>query len=104
LIQAINNLISNAIYSYHGKEGIIELVFEADKSHINISVKDRGCGVRYEVQEHLFKRMVTTKGKNGTGLGLYISYSAIKGYFSGDITFESTEGIGTKFIISIPNL
>ena len=46
--------------------------------------------------------MVTTKGKNGTGLGLYMSYSNIKAKFNGDITFESKQGEGTTFTISIP--
>ena len=55
-----------------------------------------------EVQNKLFKEMITTKGKNGTGLGLYMSYSTIKGKFNGNITFESKEGVGTTFTITIP--
>ena len=46
--------------------------------------------------------MVTTKGKNGTGLGLYMSYSNIRAYFGGDITYETKEGTGTTFNIIIP--
>ena len=55
-----------------------------------------------KVQDKLFKEMVTTKGKNGTGLGLFMSYSNIRAHFSGNITFESEEGKGTKFNIIIP--
>ena len=40
---------------------------------------------------------VTTKGKNGTGLGLFMSYSTIRGHFNGNITFESELGKGTVF-------
>ena len=54
------------------------------------------------VQEKLFKEMITTKGKNGTGLGLYMSYSTIKAHFNGDIVFESEEGKGTTFTIILP--
>ena len=43
--------------------------------------------------------MITTKGKNGTGLGLYMCYSTIKGKFNGDMFFETKDGIGTKFTI-----
>ena len=43
-----------------------------------------------KVKDKLFKEMITTKGKNGTGLGMFMSYSTIRGHFSGDITFEST--------------
>ena len=46
--------------------------------------------------------MVTTKGKNGTGLGLYMSYSNIKARFNGDITFDTQKGVGTTFYITIP--
>ena len=46
--------------------------------------------------------MITTNGKNGTGLGLYMSYSTIKGKFNGDLSFESEEGKGTIFTISLP--
>ena len=56
-----------------------------------------------DVQKKLFKEMVTTKGKNGTGLGLYMSYSNIKAHFNGTITFESTKNQGTTFNIIIPN-
>ena len=46
--------------------------------------------------------MITTKGKNGTGLGLFMSFSNIRAHFNGNMTFESKEGKGTKFIITIP--
>ena len=46
--------------------------------------------------------MITTKGKNGTGLGLFMSYSTIRAHFNGDITFESKEGVGTTFSIILP--
>ena len=55
-----------------------------------------------EVQAKLFKEMITTKGKNGTGLGLFMSYSNIRAHFNGNMTFESKEGKGTKFDIVIP--
>lgn len=46
--------------------------------------------------------MITTKGKNGTGLGLFMSYSTIKANFQGDIKVESEENQGTKFTIILP--
>lgn len=103
LVQVINNMISNAIQSYDGKtEQNIDLILEKQKNDLVISVKDYGCGLPQKVQDKLFKEMITTKGKNGTGLGLYMSYSTIKAHFNGDITFESQEGKGTTFNIILP--
>ena len=46
--------------------------------------------------------MITTKGKNGTGLGLFMSYSTVKAHFNGDITFETQKDKGTVFHIILP--
>ena len=103
LVQVINNMISNAIQSYEGKpDQNIDLILEKKENNLIISVKDYGCGLPKKVQDKLFKKMITTKGKNGTGLGLYMSYSTIKAHFNGDITFETEEGKGTTFNITIP--
>ena len=103
LVQVINNMISNSIQSYEGKpEQSIDLIFEKHDDKLYISVKDYGCGLPQKVQDKLFKEMITTKGKNGTGLGLYMSYSTIKAHFGGDITFKSEPGKGTTFTIILP--
>ena len=103
LVQVINNMISNSIQAYQGKtEQNIDLVVEEKDNKLCISIKDYGCGLPKKVKNKLFKEMITTKGKNGTGLGLYMSYSTIKAHFGGDITFESEEGKGTTFTIILP--
>ena len=103
LVQVINNMISNAIQAYNGeKNKNIELILESKNNNVYISVKDYASGMPKNVQEKLFKEMITTKGKNGTGLGLYMSYSTIKAHFNGDIIFESEEGKGTIFTIILP--
>ena len=103
LVQVINNMISNSIQAYNGKpEQYIDLTLEKQKNNLIISVKDYGSGLPQKVKEKLFKEMITTKGKNGTGLGLYMSYSTIKAHFNGDITFESEENEGTTFNIILP--
>lgn len=103
LVQVINNMISNAIQAYNGKtEQNIDLILNKSDGNLIISVRDYGCGLPQKVQDKLFKEMITTKGKNGTGLGLYMSYSTIKAHFNGNITFESEEGKGTTFNIILP--
>ena len=103
LVQVINNLISNAIQAYNGKTNeVMDLLVEKTEHEIVISVRDYGYGMPDEVQDKLFKEMITTKGKNGTGLGLFMSYSTIRGHFNGNITFESELGKGTTFHVILP--
>lgn len=104
LVQVINNMISNAIQAYNGRtEEEINLDFNMDdNNNLVISIEDHADGLPQKVKDKLFKEMITTKGKNGTGLGLYMSYSTIKAHFNGNITFESEEGKGTKFNIILP--
>ena len=103
LVQVINNMISNAIQAYDGKhDQNIQLEISRDSENVIFSVTDFAGGLPKEVQDRLFKEMVTTKGKNGTGLGLYMSYSNIKAHFGGDITYKTEDGKGTIFNIIIP--
>ena len=103
LVQVINNMISNSIQAYNGKpEQNIDLIVEKKNNTLIISVKDYGCGLSPKVKDKLFKEMITTKGKNGTGLGLYMSYSTIKAHFNGNITVDSEEGKGCTFSIILP--
>ena len=103
LVQVIDNLVSNAIQAYGGKpDNVIDFSIDKNDEYIIISVRDYGSGMEQEVQDKLFKEMITTKGKNGTGLGLYMSYSNIKAKFNGSITFESEAGKGTTFNILLP--
>ena len=103
LVQVINNIISNSIEAYTDeKNKIINLKASLSENKIIISIQDFGPGLDDEVKEKLFKEMITTKGKNGTGLGLFMSYSNIKAHYNGDLYFESTKGKGSTFYIEIP--
>lgn len=103
LVQVINNMISNAIQAYKGKEGqTIDLIITQEKNDVIVSVRDYAGGLPKEVQEKLFKELITTKGKDGTGIGLFMSYSNIRAHFNGDITYSTEEGKGTIFNIILP--
>ena len=103
LVQVINNLITNAIQSYNGRKGEeIKVLAKKLDNNLIISVIDHGCGMTKEVQDKLFNTMITSKGKNGTGLGMFMSYSTIKGHFNGDITFETEVNKGTTFNVILP--
>lgn len=100
LVQVLNNLISNAIEA--SKEGsVISLgAYKEDKKGI-FYIRNHGQKIPEKIQKKIFNKMVTTKGKNGTGLGLYISKSIIKVRFNGEIYFETNDK-ETTFFIEIP--
>lgn len=103
LVQVINNIISNAIQAYNGvanKE--INFTLYKENNNLVISVQDFAGGLPDKVKDKLFKEMITTKGKNGTGLGLFMSYSNIKAHFNGNMKFETKKGDGTTFYLEIP--
>ena len=96
-------MISNSIQAYDGKsEQNIDLIVSEENNNLNISIKDYAGGLPDGVEDKLFKEMITTKGKNGTGLGLYMSYSTIRAHFNGNILVSSKKGEGTMFTIIIP--
>ena len=103
LVQVINNMISNAIQAYNGKPNEqIDLIVSQVDNDVTISVVDHAGGLPKEVEGKLFKEMITTKGKNGTGLGLFMSYSTIRAHFNGNITYNTEKGEGTAFHIILP--
>ncbi len=105
LVQVINNIISNAIQAYQSQGKTNEFIdFRIYKENNNLvfKISDMAGGLPDKVTEKLFKEMITTKGKNGTGLGLFMSYSNIKAHFSGNLRYETEAGKGTSFFIEIP--
>ena len=102
LVQVVNNLISNAIEAYGDSPNKKVILSSNHKNkELIISVRDFGHGLPESIQKKIFKEMITTKGKNGTGLGLFMSYSNIKAHFSGNITYQTGED-GTVFNIILP--
>ena len=102
LVQVIGNLLSNAIFAQKDKGGVIEVQVDHDEEHLRIQVKDNGTGIPDHVLQKLFKSMVTSKGTQGTGLGLYISNAVIRTKFNGEMWCENREGGGSIFGIRIP--
>jgi signal transduction histidine kinase len=105
LVQVLNNIISNAIQAYqsNGKTNEkINFEINSDGKNIIFKIEDFAGGLPDNVAEKLFKEMITTKGKNGTGLGLFMSYSNIRAHFNGNITFKTKQGEGTSFFIHLP--
>jgi len=70
-------------------------------SHVVVVFADTGTGIPPDKQAQIFQPFFTSGKKDGTGLGLTISKSIIEGH-RGTISFESVEGKGTSFFITLP--
>jgi signal transduction histidine kinase len=100
LIQVLNNILSNAIEA-SSEGGEIVLGIKKENNCIFLYVENFNNEIPVEVRKKIFKKMVTTKGKHGTGIGLYISLTIIKAKFNGEMFFESNEK-ETIFYVKIP--
>lgn len=103
LVQVLNNLLSNAVYSQKQMGGgDIVVGVRKDGEYLKLFVKDTGPGISGRVKERLFKEMVTSKGTHGTGLGLYISDAVVRGKFGGTMWVEDNPAGGAVVGVSIP--
>ncbi|HSX39057.1 MAG TPA: MASE1 domain-containing protein [Candidatus Saccharimonadales bacterium] len=104
---ALENIISNSI-KYNVPKGRVDIAVESKDQYIVVTVTDTGIGIPEEAQKKVFTKFfrannaLRTRTK-GTGLGLFVAKSYIEEW-GGTLTFESSEGKGTKFTISIPLL
>jgi signal transduction histidine kinase len=68
---------------------------------VEYQVLDNGCGMNAATQKNIFKRFFSTKGSEGTGIGLMITKKIVDVH-NGVIGVESKEGSGSKFSIKLP--
>jgi signal transduction histidine kinase/ABC-type nitrate/sulfonate/bicarbonate transport system substrate-binding protein len=104
LIQVLLNLLNNAIDAYEkGDFTTKEIIITVQKqdNRLLITVSDKAGGIKKEHLQRLFEPYFSTKGKNGTGLGLYMSKMIIEKHFGGSIDVHVQDG-GTEFIVEIP--
>jgi two-component system, NtrC family, sensor kinase len=108
LTQVVMNLIVNArdALKPEGGEVIVSgrCLEHNGRPSFALSVSDNGHGMSPEVQAHIFEPFFTTKAEGeGTGLGLHVISSAIEGA-GGEVKVYSTEGVGTRFVVYLPQV
>jgi signal transduction histidine kinase len=105
LTQVFSNLLTNAV-KFTPEGGLIEVSMNADDSHLNVSVKDNGIGIKPEFLPKVFERFrqdvsVTTRN-GGLGLGLAIVRQLVEMH-GGSVRVKS-EGVnkGSEFTVELP--
>lgn len=99
------NFLSNAV-KYNKDKGTLSVKIEKLDKNVMIQISDNGMGIPKEQQKEVFSKLfradnVKEADTEGTGLGLYIVKSILDN--SGcEVWFESQEGKGTTFSITIP--
>jgi signal transduction histidine kinase/ABC-type nitrate/sulfonate/bicarbonate transport system substrate-binding protein len=104
LIQVLLNILNNAIDAYEDiqqDDKRIDISTKKENDKVLIYIKDRAGGIKKENINKLFEPYFSTKGKNGTGLGLYMSKMIIEKQFGGKIKVETSKN-GSTFIVEIP--
>ncbi|HEX9486706.1 MAG TPA: ATP-binding protein [Gemmatimonadales bacterium] len=103
LEQVVVNLLSNAIDALRGVTPPRQLTVDTwvQDGNVSVAVGDNGKGVAPEIAQRLFRPFATSKGRRGTGLGLYISRQIAR-EAGGDLTLTSPPGFGARFVLSVP--
>lgn len=103
LVQALTNVLLNAIESYRDVDllSLIQVKADAQEGLVTIRVEDSGCGMSAEVQRDALTLFATSK-PNGTGFGLPLAVKIVESEHGGRLSIDSVKGRGTIVCIIIP--
>lgn len=101
-VQALTNVLENAIESYDGLGRHAPVVVSADRKDglATIVIQDRGCGMASEARRDATTLFATSK-KNGTGFGLPLAVKIVESEHGGRLDIESAPDEGTTIRITI---
>jgi len=103
MMQVVTNLVTNAAQALGEKGGVIRVrTFHDGETSVGLAVTDNGTGIREEHRASIFDPFFTTKpAGSGTGLGLSVVRNIVYAH-GGQITFQSTLGSSTTFVVTLP--
>ncbi len=108
------NIVNNACYATHQKQieereqgrdytPTLTIQTRERDDHIEIRIGDNGNGMPNSIAREIFNPFFTTKpAREGTGLGLSMSYDIVTQLHGGSLSVETEEGRGTQFLIFLP--
>ncbi len=99
--QVFMNVLANACDAI-AAHGNIWVTSEQSNGSVRVCVRDDGCGMSPEVQQHIFDPFFTTRDVGqGTGLGLALTHGIIRAH-GGSIVVSSSPGEGSSFTVILP--
>jgi C4-dicarboxylate-specific signal transduction histidine kinase len=104
LIQVILNILNNAIdelEKIESREPLVEITLVDEDDSFVLTIRDNANGIESENIDSIFEPYYSTKGKNGTGLGLYMSQMIMQKQFNSKIEVSSSSE-GSAFSMRVP--
>ncbi len=102
LVNFLENAVDACLFDRVKQTHRISFAVEkASEKEICFTITDNGIGMDAETKNKMFTLFFTSKGSQGTGLGLFIAHRVIR-YHGGRVNVESQVGKGSRFIIHIP--
>ena len=105
LEQVVVNLLSNGLDALRlikpPRRLTVDSFVDPRLGRVCVTVTDNGPGVAGEVVQRLFRPFASTKGRRGTGLGLYISRQLVR-EAEGELDLVAHEEQGARFLLWLP--
>ncbi|MFH1416854.1 MAG: PAS domain-containing protein [Planctomycetota bacterium] len=101
LVNLIENSLDACRLSEKGSAAEVAVRLQGFPDHIQYEIEDNGIGMDQETREKAFSLFFSSKGTEGTGLGLFVSDRIARAH-GGTIELESQPGVGTRFVVRLP--
>ena len=101
LVAILENSFDACRLDMKKKQHRVSFEVQGDADTVRFTVQDNGIGMDRETRERLFTLFFSSKGSEGTGLGLYIANRIVQKH-EGRIEVTSTPDVGTRFVVTLP--
>jgi len=101
LVNLIENSLDACRLDGDKPERRVDVRLQGSADHVQYEIEDNGIGMDQETKDKAFSLFFSSKGTEGTGLGLFISDRIARSH-GGTIELESEFGVGTRFIVRLP--
>jgi len=101
LVNLVENSIDACRVDKEKSSHKVTMSAKVDGDQVVFDISDNGIGMDRETREKAFSLFFSSKGAEGTGLGLFIAHKIVKSH-GGTIDIESSPGVGTRFLVKLP--